>query len=240
MGQYEDGELYPNQPLSDVSSEIRFRGEMQVECQRHLFWNKIRADYPDILVPQVQGGQAVALQHYKFRNPDNGRTVSVALNSIAFSEARYTGHDSFTAEFGRLVDIFCALYPNLGSITRVGWRYINVIPFSRESGCVPVRRFLKLDISLPRDLSQQTSALNLDWAGKDQDGEIRLHLAPIVQKTLPGQEALLLDIDFGYMNPDIAWSSVKSVIEGARKKCRGLFEDLITDDYRTYLRGESI
>jgi uncharacterized protein (TIGR04255 family) len=240
MGQFRDDEIYPNQPLSDVACEIRFKGEMQVECQRYLFWDKIRSEYPDILVPHVQDGQAVALQHYKFRNPGGGRTVSVALNSLAFSEAKYSGHVSFISEFGRLVDIFRGLYPKLGAITRVGWRYINVIPFSREDGLVPISRLLKLNISLPSDLFGRTSALNLEWVGKLSDGEVHIRLEPINQKGLPGQEALLLDIDFGCMAPNIDWSSSKSVIESARKKCRGLFEDLITDDYRTYLRGESL
>ena len=240
MGQFRDDEIYPNQPLSDVACEIRFKGEMQVECQRYLFWDKIRSEYPDILVPHVQDGQAVALQHYKFRNPDNGRTVSVALNSLAFSEAKYSGHESFISEYVRLVDVFRGLYPKLGAITRVGWRYINVIPFSREDGRVPIGRFLKLNIPLHSDLFGQTSGLNLDWAGKLSDGEVHIRLAPINQKGLPGQEALLLDIDFGCMAPNIEWGASRNVIEAARKKCRGMFEDLITDDYRTYLRGESL
>ena len=40
---FDDNEVYPNQPLSDVACEVRFKGEMQVECERHLFWEAIRS-----------------------------------------------------------------------------------------------------------------------------------------------------------------------------------------------------
>lgn len=240
MGTYEDDEIYPNQPLTDVACEVRFKGEMQVECERHLFWERIREQYTDILVPQLQEGQAVALQHYKFRDPKTGRTVAVALNSLVFSEAKYSGHQSFIGEFSRLLALFRAVFPRLGVITRVGWRYINVMPFSREDGLVPVARILRLDISLPMQMYKDTTALNLHWSGRAPDGEVTVKLAAVAQKNVPQQEALILDIDFGALRPDIQWTDVKSVIENARKACRSVFEDLITDEYRNYLRGQTL
>ncbi len=240
MAQYKDDEIYPNQPLCDVACEVRFKGEMQVECQRYLFWEEIRSEYPDILVPHAQEGQAVALQHYKFRNPESGRTVAVALNSLVYSEAKYSGHTSFIAEFDRLIQIFTRLYPNLGRISRVGWRYINVMPFSREDGLVPLSRILQLNISFPGRIFEKTSALNMEWTGKCFGGEVTIKLAAAKQKALPDQEALILDLDIGRTDPDIKWATVREVMEDARAKCRGIFEDMITEEYRSYLRGKTI
>lgn len=240
MGNFKDDEIYPNQPLTDVACEVRFKGEMQVECERHLFWNQIRADYPDILVPALKEGQAVALQHYKFSNPSTQRTVAVALNSLAFSEAKYTGHKSFIAEFDRLAGLFYGLFPSIGQITRIGWRYVNVMPFSREDGLVPLNRILKLDITLPADIFKRTSALDLQWTGNCMDGEVIIRLAAASRKDIPDQEALILDIDFGLNRPDIKWSNVRAAIEDGRVKCRTIFEELITDSYRSYLRGETL
>jgi len=237
---FDDNEVYPNQPLSDVACEVRFKGEMQVECERHLFWEAIRSSYVDILVPQIQEGQAVALQHYKFRDPSTTRIVSVALNSIAFSEAKYSGHKSFIDEFARLISVFRKLYPSLGQITRIGWRYINVMPFSREDGMVPLGRILKLDVSLPLDMFKRTANIDLKWTGKATDGEVIIRLSDAVQKNLPEQEAMILDIDFGRVNPEIGWDAVKGVIENVRRSCRCIFEGMITEEYRTYLRGETI
>lgn len=240
MGNFDDGEIYPNQPLTDVACEVRFAGEMQVECERHLFWDRIRDEYPKILVPKVQDGGFPALQHYKFRSADSGRTVSVALNSLAFSEAKYSGHHSFIGEFNRLVALFHDAFPRLGSISRVGWRYINVIPFSREAHRVPLGRFLKLDIPLPSKIFESTTAMDLSWGGRCLDGDVQIKVAIVERKDVPASEGILLDIDYGQTRPGMNWERLGEVVADARTKCRGIFEDLITDDYRSYLRGETV
>jgi uncharacterized protein (TIGR04255 family) len=240
MAQYDDEEIYPRQPLTDVACEVRFKGDMAVECQRHLFWEKIRGEYPDIYVPFAQEGQAFALQHYKFRNSEKSRTVSVALNSLGYSEPKYSGHKSFIQEFSRLAGIFSETYPGIKHITRIGWRYINVMPYSREGSIVPLTRFVKFDVSLPSAIFQSTTALDFQWNGKCLDGDVTIRLAAAQAKAGSEQEALILDIDFGQTRADMAWKDAQSILEDARSKSRGIFEGLITDDYREYLRGKSL
>lgn len=240
MGQYNDEETYPNSPLTDVACEVRFKGEMQVECERHHFWNAIRMDYPDILVPQLKEGQAAALQHYRFRSADGTRHVAVALNSLAYSETKYKGHKEFIAEFYRLAKEFHKVFPDITRVTRIGWRYINVMPFSRENGLVPLNRFLKLEVTLPSKIFQQTSALDFQWTGRCLEGEVIMKVAAIKSKERPDQDALLLDIDFGQDRPDMKWKDVESTVADARTKSRAIFEDLITEDYRKYLQGNAI
>jgi len=240
MGKFDDDETYPNQPLSDVACEVRFAGEMQVECERHRFWNRIRSEYPSILVPQIENGQYVALKHYKFQNAEGNRSVAVALNSLAYSDTKYPGHRAFISEFARLAGIFHDTFPDIRQINRIGWRYINVMPFSREDGKVPISRILKFDISLPSAIFQSTKALNFEWTGRCLDGEVILKVQVAVSKDNPGAEALVLDIDFGQDRADIKWKEVGAVVEDGRRKCRGLFEEMITDEYRSYLRGETL
>lgn len=239
MGNFDDDALYPNQPLTDVACEVRFAGEMQVECERYRFWDDIRAAYPNVLVPLANDGQPLALQHYRFRADDGVRTVSVALNSFAFSESKYSGHKSFIAEFERLIGIFRKTYPRLGKIKRIGWRYINVIPYSRENELVPLRRYLKLEIPLPSKIFDHTSAIDLSWTGKCFDGEVVLHINSL-EKKQSKQEGLLVDIDYGQTREGMGWADVVTILKDARSKCRGIFEDLITDDYRQYLKGETV
>lgn len=240
MGNFDNDALYPNQPLTDVACEVRFVGEMQVECERYKFWDRIRDAYPKILVPYAKDGSAPALQHYKFRAENDVRTVSVALNSIAFSEIRYSGHTSFINEFERLIGIFHDTYPRLGEIKRIGWRYINVISYSREEGRVPLCRFLKLDIPLPSKFFDNTSALDLSWTGQCMGGELTIHVGTLLKKDASEQEGLLLDIDFAQTRKGIAWSQIPAVIREGRSNCRKVFEDLITDGYRQYLKGETV
>jgi uncharacterized protein (TIGR04255 family) len=253
MARGRDGEIYPNSPLVDVTCEIRFPGELQVECNRDIFWNKIRKDYPDILVPYSKDGQAAALQHYRFRSKDKSRVVSVAMNSLAFSESKYSGHVKFIAEFKRLAAIFKRCFPKIDKVSRFGWRYVNIMPFQRENGHVPVQRLLKVEFKLPTDVSARLTGLESRYEFDDPDGSVAIvRMATVVPQRTPEslpsamtreppadqQQALLLDLDFVRTGDNLKFGQFATQITKLRRKNRDLFEALITDEYREYLRGE--
>lgn len=238
---YKDDEVYPNSPLSDVACEARFPGDMRVECDRHLFWDQVRDQYPKIMVPQAFEGKAPALQHYRFKS-DDARTVSVALNSLAYSEAKYRGHKLFIAEFLRLAELFASTYPTILGPTRVGWRYINLMPFTKENEVVPVNRFLRFGMNLPLGMFTQSVGMDLQWSGRHEDAAVVIRLAVVPRKELQGQEALLLDIDYAKEStaPGFSWSDLSSVVDSARRVSRQIFEEMIADEYRDYLRGQTL
>jgi uncharacterized protein (TIGR04255 family) len=232
-----DDEIYPNSPLVDVACEIRFAGELAIETQRHLFWERIRDQYPEIRVPYLQPGQAPALQHYRFCNSDGG-VVAVALNSLAFSESKYSGHAKFIGEFERLARIFSECYPAIDKLNRVGWRYMNVIPFQREGESIPVNRMLKKGINLPFNVLQHARNFDARFESKHGDGFVIIRLASVANTQAPGVDGVLLDIDFALENSDLRIRNLVNDVKVARSHARAIFEDLIADDYRTYLRGE--
>lgn len=236
----DNDEIYPNSPLSDVACEVRFAGEMQIECERHRFWDAVRKDYPQILVPFAQEGKAMALQHYRFRSEADNRVVSVALNSIAYSEGKYRGHKAFIAEFQRLLGIFRDTYPKIGNVSRVGWRYINLMPFTKEHGFVPLNQLLKLKFELPLNLHERPQHINIQWTAKHSVGTAVIRIATVPNKGVEGQEALLLDIDYGNEGPNLSWDNVSDALCAMRLAGRETFETLITDSYREYLRGEKL
>jgi len=237
---FDPDELYPNQPLTDVAAEVRFCGDMQVECERHRFWDKIRDEYHAILVPYAEAGKSPALQHYRFRNAESGQTVSVALNSFAYSEAKYRGHKKFIAEFVRLARLFSETYPKISKLSRIGWRYINLMTFSREEGLLPLSRILKFHADLPLKMFEHSSSIDLTWASKLAGADVVLRLANVPRKEVPGQEALLLDIDYAVAAKDLSWDDVPDAVAKARVSGREIFESIISDSYRKYLRGESL
>jgi uncharacterized protein (TIGR04255 family) len=254
MAKLGDREIYPNSPLVDVTCEIRFPGELQVECSRDLFWNKIRKDYPTILVPHSKDGQAAALQHYRFRSKDQSRVVSVAINSLAFSESKYSGHVKFIAEFKRLAAIFKRCFPKIDKVSRFGWRYVNIMPYQRENGHVPVRRLTKVEFKLPTDVSERLTGLDSRFEFDDADGAVAIvRMATVVpqrgSEALPGevtrepqpnqQEALLVDLDFVRTGDNLRFGQFATQITKLRRRNRELFEALITDEYREYLRGDA-
>ena len=248
MSAGQDEEVYPNSPLVDVVCEIRFPGEMQVECDRHVFWNRIRDRYPHIMVPRVQEGQALALQHYRLQSQDRKRTISIAINSLAFSETTpYSGHVAFMQEFSDLANLFHQCYPGISTVKRVGWRYINVIPFSRAGELVPVDQFLKVNIALPGNLFVTSKIFDARFESLVEDGTVITRLAVVNRKDElkegerpPTEGGILLDIDYGIEQGKLKFEDSAKYLDKARLRGRTIFEEIITDQYREYLRGNNL
>lgn len=232
---------YPNAPLTEVACEIRFPGEIAVESCRDRFWDRIRDAYPTIKVPQAKAGSAPALQHYRYSTaPSGGRNVAVAINSLALSEERYTTHKPFLAEFKRLHSVFSKCYPKIEKLNRIGWRYMNLIPYVREEGNVPLARFIKLTLPMPASLPGQIRNVQLSLEVPISKGLAIIKLATVHDTRDTQREALLLDLDFSFERPNMRMSEAPSLMAEAHKRNRQVFEDLITDQYRSYLRGEAI
>lgn len=231
-------EVYPNSPLVEVACEVRFPGNLTVECERHKFWRLIRDEYPRMNVPHPDPAKAMALSHFRFESEDGRRTVMLALNSFVVTAKQYPGFAEFRKEFLRLYRLFGRVF-DIQDITRAGWRYINVIPFVREHGLVPVSQFLRLGLRLPEMIPEQFDRLSVAFTARSSGGTIATRLETMQRKD-GGQEALLLDFDYSKTPLDgekLKFARVPRYIDEAHMYTRQLFEQMITDDYRDYLRG---
>lgn len=235
-------EIYPNQPLVEVVFEIRFPGDLGVECEKHHFWKKIRDQYPKVYVPKPTQDEAVALMPYKFRSEDGHTTVMLALNSFAVSSSSYPGFERFRGEVMRLYEIFSKIY-SIYTVTRIGWRYINVIPFLRENGVIPIDRYLKLGFKIPETIPERFKSLSLTFESSGINGVSIITRLDTLKRSDKTEEALLLDFDYGRTNEDgsdLQFKKVPAYLDEAHANTRQLFEDFITDEYRQYLRGDTI
>ena len=234
--------VYPNQPLVEVVFEIRFPGDLIIECEKNKFWNLIRDEYPNILVPQSQPDQALALLPYKFRKADGSMTVMVALNSFAISVSKYPGYKVFEKEILRIFELFQSVY-QIEKLNRVGWRYINIIQFVRENNVIPLDKFLTIGFKIPSSIPEKFTKLNLTFESLTEDGASIITDLQTIEKTGANNEALLLDFDYGRMcssTHQLISKKVPEYLAEAHDKTRQLFEDFITDEYRQYLKGDVI
>jgi len=237
-------EVYPNQPLVEVVFEVRFPGELQIECDKYKFWNDIRDEYPNILVPHANPDKALALVPYKFRNNAGDLTVMLALNSFSISTTNYQGFAHFREEIIRIYNIFVKHF-TLSKINRVGWRYINIIPFTRDEGTIPLDKFLTLGFKVPKSIPERFNTLSLKFESRsNNDASIITRLETIIKEDSPSScEALLLDFDYGKTSTDehtLCLDHIDTYLDEAHENTRLLFEDFITNDYRQYLRGDVI
>jgi len=228
---------YPNQPLVEVACEVRFYGEPSIETKRDIFYEKIRADYPLLYVPEIKPGMHPSLQHYKFENEKRDAGVSLALNSFCYFQREYQGAGKYIQEVMRLFRLADELF-KIQKYSRMGWRYINVIPFVRENDLIPLGRFLENAPSFSTIESNTYKDISF-WATTDFETEsVLVRLDSSSEKD---REQLVLDVDVyrGKLDKSFNSENVEELLNRLHCIGRNFFESSITDDYRDYLKGNS-
>ena len=233
------GPLYPNQPLINVATEVRFRGNLKVEAIRPEFHQIIRGEFPQLMVPQAEQGVAPALQHYRFENDQSSHGVQVAVHSFSYYSRDYPGHEAFLAVVDSLLEDFVRLIGIL-HVNRIGWRYINAIPFARENGLVPLHRFFDQIFGMELRRDHQFTSADMRATLPTNDTQLNLTLKTVESKDARREERLLLDIDAfkTFESQMMDATDVMGEIRQSHASGYSVFESLITKDYRTYLVGE--
>lgn len=232
-----ENEKYPNQPLVEVACEIRFFGEPSIETKRDVFYEAIRDRYPLIYVPPTSTDVHPALQHYKFRNEDNSSGVSLALNSFSYFQKDYMGYDEYIKEALQLFELANNIF-KIQKFSRLGWRYINAIPFVRENDNVPINRFFN---NPPGFFAvQPTDFLDIDFrfTTRCDGGTVAVLLGSNVNDK--GDEAFIFDIDVskGQINDCLNLQQIEEIFGKLHCIGRNYFESAISNEYRRYLKGE--
>lgn len=231
-------EIYPNSPLVEVIFEIRFPGEPIVECRRDIFYDLVRADYSKLLVPQAKEGNFIALEPYHFEKEDHSSGIMLSVNKLSYYSLKYPGFNEFKKEAIKLIKKFIKAYPKITKLNRTGFRYVNIIPFAREEGIVPIDKFLKVKLQIPSTIPEKYTNISLGFIAKTTGGLITTRIESVKSIDNSG-EALLLDIDFA-KEDNLSINYVNKYLDESHKISRQLFEDLITDDYRQFLKGETV
>jgi uncharacterized protein (TIGR04255 family) len=228
---------HPNSPLVEVVFQIRFPGETVIECKRHEIQDKIRDDYPNLLVPPVHEGAHIALEPYSFEKEDQSSGLMVALNSFAYYCREYPGFEAFESECLRLLDMLGSIVP-LKKLNRVGLRHINLIPFVKEDGRIPIDNYFVLGEKLLALFPGGFNAFNMAFVLPLEGAAITTRIES-VRKSGGEQEALLLDFDFA-KTEGLDFSRIPVYLTEAHERSAELFRDLTTQVFRDYIKGDDI
>ncbi len=230
-------EVYSNSPLNEVVFEMKFMGEPAIECQRDKFFKRVRNKYPNVLVPGVKAEEFPALAPYRFENQDRSSGIMMAINRFAYYSRKYRGYKIFRKEAVWLMQVFGNVF-KLNKLNRTGWRYINIIPFTREDGYLPLKRFFNVKLIMPKSVPDQYENLSIVFITKTNGGSITVKLESMMAAD-KSHEAFLLDFDYAKVKK-LTFDKIGSYINESHRFTRALFEELITNSYRKYLRGETI
>lgn len=232
--------LYPNQPCVEVATEVRFKGELKVENFRSEFQKLVREKYGALRVPAAKEGVAPALQPYRFESENGESGIQLAINSFSYYSREYPGHTAFLESAAENLEKFLNLIGEV-AVTRVGWRYINAIPFTRKDGYLPLNKFFQDSQVFGSCLGGHLLDVDFVAVVKKDDIQTRISLKATETKNRPGEEALILDIDsyFSEPNPTIK-SGAKQIfehIEAVHNASSNMFRSLISGEYEAFLKG---
>ncbi|MBI2119169.1 MAG: TIGR04255 family protein [Elusimicrobia bacterium] len=229
-------EIYEKSPLIEVVFEMRFPCEPAVECNRDKFYQEIRENYPEVFVPRSFPSGAVALEPYNFRKADGSFSVMISLNKLGISCLKYYSFESFKKETISICRIFEKLF-KIEKLNRVGLRYLNMIPFTREKGIIPIGRYLNVGLNLPDIIPAEYQNLSIVFVSQIEKGSITTRIEPFLSQSRA--EFIVLDFDY-VITENIILRNCENYINDSHQHTKQLFEKLITNDYRNLMRGEVV
>jgi uncharacterized protein (TIGR04255 family) len=235
------GPEYRNSPLSGVVFEVRFAGEPAIECHRDVFFEMARSEFPRVLVPKVNPGEAIALSPYHFQRADGAASLLTALNLFAYNTTAYPGYAQFRPAALKWTKAFAKQF-KIGAINRTGLRYTNIIPYAPNEP-FPVSNFLDVETRL--GVVKSSSFRRFSFAAlipsqgisSEKNGTLTVQIDQVEDESK--QPAILLDFDFS-MAGELHIDEVDMYLDTSHDETKRLFEGLITQKYRSFLRGEEL
>jgi len=101
-----------------------------------------------------------------------------------------------------------------------------------------MNKFFNLSFNLPSSMSKEYSNLNLVLTSKLEAGLITIKIASMLSDNRK-DEALLLDFDFAKEH-ELRFSDIEKHLEEGHLVTKKIFEELITDEYREYIKGDVV
>jgi uncharacterized protein (TIGR04255 family) len=232
-----------NAPLVEVVFELRFPGNFAVYAGLDRFQKTLGEEFPSLLVPKVQAGEAHALKPYQWQSEDGLRSINVALNLFSFMSRQYDVFGGFQSEFRKHADSFFEIH-RPKRFTRLGLRFINFFPHL-ESTVSALHPWL--------DLGLRTPAI-LEGTVKEIQGSVVVEVPPALLRMTFGKaaqngprpgtpflgltEGFVLDFDF-YREGSIPADEIFSFLEAGHQVIESSFFSLLKPDALKMLEGKS-
>lgn len=224
------GRRYPNQQLRSVSLETFFRGRLDGLVRMGEVQAELDERFPNLLVPNLQPGEAWALRPSHLRNRESTRSVALAMNQATYVAFDYPGYEAFIAEAIEILPQALRTM-RIDELTRAVYRYDNAIDMPRDDeGYLPLDQLL--DLSLPGWMGAgPLRQLSMEWSRKWEGGTIS---GRVFHEDHEAHSTLRILIAAS-VEPAGAVSNLESYASAAHEQAVGVFEAMITEPFREFL-----
>jgi len=225
------GPRYPNQQLRSVSVETFFRGRLDAPARMGDVQRAFEARLPNLFVPNVQLGEALALRPYQLRDKSpETRSLARSFNQGSYVAFDYPGYEAFS---GEAVEVLARALELLGvdDLTRVVYVYDNAIDLPvGEGGRLPLHLLLNLDF--PDWLGQDDFAqLNLEWRRLWEPGFV---MGKMFQEEHDGGLTLRMLLR-AVAEPGGDAKKLAEQVQATHARAFALFDSMITDRFKAFL-----
>lgn len=218
-----------NPPLTEVACEFRFPGHFAVYDGLGSLQAALAEDFPKLLVPVADPGEALALKPYRLASADSSEFVCVAVNLFAFITTKYTVFEKFMDRLDALVRIFRKVHqPDV--LSRVGLRYVNKLPWS-DASAGRFHPWLNLGLKAPEILRRPIEEIQASFVLKYDHGSVRVAIGrertPAAPQGATTADNFLLDLDY-FTRIATAPRDLISVVRRGHDTLGKAFFDLLT------------
>ncbi len=230
------GDLYKNPPLVEAVFEIRFPAELSIDAKKDEYYSKIRNEFPIISFQPPTISDPYQLRAILLKDSKHEKAIQFTMNRFSFHQYNYLGFNMFKKGVLKYIRMFIEHY-NINLINRTGLRYVDHIPILKENGSIPLKRYLnfgyKTPISIPENYEDLLTMLLLNM----NDGKLRLLIQYLKIPKQIETELLILDFDYFYEGK-FPITDIEAKLDESHKHTKQVFEDLITDEYKTIMNKE--
>jgi uncharacterized protein (TIGR04255 family) len=235
-------EQLPNSPLVEVAFELRFPGAFEVYRALPDYQAFLGDEFPNLFVPRVSGGDAPALQPYRFASRDGTEMVSVAVNLFAYVSKTYTMFDAYFERLSYLMQgFFRPFRPRC--FTRLGLRYVNSLP-KQDGALRQLHPWLQFGVSSVKAFDETLDAFSAAFVVKYPEGNLLVRIGhasadPVAQEDATHHHlagAFSLDMDFSRTGEEDV-DSVRDFLTQGHRVIDQVFFELLTPAGRKAMEG---
>lgn len=224
---------YKNQTVVGVSLEAYFKGRLGVYAGFERIQQIVGDRFPNLFVPNALHGEHIALKPFQLRNREGSEVLGIALNQASYTSRKYPGFVDFREKALHHVRTMLNEL-RVPELARLVFRYDNELLIDRESdGTIPLGRVLRV---YPACEQQPPRYLNFTMESVRYWHRGRLHTSVGASPDASGAERLRFSIA-AEVTPGGPVEQLDDMTDASHDEARGYFEQLITDDFRAWLKG---
>jgi uncharacterized protein (TIGR04255 family) len=227
-------ETYPHAPVREVVFEVRFPGRLRVESHRFKLQERLETDFPTLKLPVGEPEKPPLFKWYQLESKDTKESVRTGINFISYITQAYQGFSMFRDRALSIIEPSLELF-RVSELSRTGLRFVNHIPLAKQEDAIPLGLFLKASLGLPPTIPEPYERMQMAIEAKLSRGRVRVHIE-YIPADAGGEETLLLDLDYFIPGP-LKVGVLRDCLDESHTHTKAIFESLITDQYRSFIRG---